>query len=84
MVRHIRANRERHRRELQERSALAYSQACFTGRVFAGGGKPLPEVWEAFPFWTEEETRELQVEKYKAIMRQYVATGGASLAQSGS
>lgn len=55
---------------------LAYCQARFTGQVFAGGGKPLPEVFEAFPFWTDDETRALQLEKYLNIMKQYTARGG--------
>lgn len=83
IVLHIRAHRERHHRELQERAMLAYCQAHFTGQVFAGGGKPLPEVFEAFPFWTEEETKAMQLEKYWNIMKQYAARGGGVSAQAG-
>lgn len=35
-----------------------------------------PEIWEAFPFWTDEEVRSLRVEKYRRIMDKYVAVGG--------
>ena len=35
-----------------------------------------PEIWEVFPFWTDEEVRELKVAKYRRIMDKYVAAGG--------
>lgn len=35
-----------------------------------------PEIWEVFPFWTDEEVRFLKVEKYRKIMDKYVAAGG--------
>lgn len=36
-------------------------------------GKHLPEVYEAFPFWSEEEVREAKLAKYRRIMEQYAA-----------
>jgi hypothetical protein len=35
----------------------------------------LDEVYECFPFWTEEETRALKVEKYRGMLEQ-MASGG--------
>jgi hypothetical protein len=35
----------------------------------------LDEVYECFPFWTEEETRELKLEKYRGMLEQ-MAGGG--------
>ena len=80
---HIRSHRQQHRRELQERAVLAYHQSHVTGLVFSGSGKPLPPVYEEFPFWTEEETVEMEREKYMNIMMQYAARGGGKRAAAG-
>lgn len=82
IVMHIRSHRERHRRDLQELSQLAYCQSHLTGLVFSGGGKPLPPVYEVFPFWTKEETLELERKKYMDIMMQYAARGGGKRAEA--
>lgn len=80
---HIRSHRQQYRRELQECAVLAYHQSYMNGLVFSGSGKPLPPVYEAFPFWTEEETVAMEREKYRNIMMQYAARGGGIHAAAG-
>ncbi|MCD7770135.1 MAG: hypothetical protein LUH36_08500 [Oscillospiraceae bacterium] len=72
----IQAYHERLRRERQGLAVIAYQQAGLTARHFGGKGTKLPAVWEAFPFWSEEETRAMQLEKYRAIMRRHKARDG--------
>lgn len=67
--------RERQRREHQVLAVIAVNEACYFGHVIAGEGK-LPEIYEAFPFWTEEEIKEAKLEKYRRIMERYAAKGG--------
>lgn len=62
---------ERERRQGKLLALAAVRQAELTARAF-GGGK-LPEVWEAFPFWKEEEVRSLRLAKYRAIMERHAA-----------
>lgn len=67
------ARREGERRRNQQRSVIAWVQAQLTGLAMAG--EQLPEVWEAFPFWNEEEIKEMKLEKYRRIMERYAAAG---------
>ncbi|MCD8381550.1 MAG: hypothetical protein LUC30_01325 [Clostridiales bacterium] len=71
----VQAYSERQRREGQQRSIVAARQAERTGLMFSGSGKKLPEVYETFPFWTEEEIKALQVEKVRNIMNRWAASG---------
>lgn len=65
--------RERERQQMQCQAVIAYQQVGLLAEVF-GGGK-IREVYEIFPFWEEEEIRELKVEKYRQIMERYACAG---------
>ena len=65
--------RERRRREHQSESVIAARAAYYGALALCGNGKPLPEVYELFPFWTEEEIKACKVEKYRAIMMRHAA-----------
>lgn len=54
---------------------IAQRQAQLISAYVAGEGNGV-EVYEAFPFWTEEEEKELRIQKYKQIMERWVATTG--------
>ncbi|MCD8086924.1 MAG: hypothetical protein LUF28_11575 [Clostridiales bacterium] len=44
----------------------------YTGHVLGSKkGKELPEVYDCFPFWTEEEIRQLKAEQVKSIMTRW-------------
>lgn len=70
----VRANEERRRRGGQFFASVAAGEAVMVASQFSKGTNP--EIWEVFPFWTDEEVRELKVAKYRRIMGQYVAAGG--------
>lgn len=67
-----RAYRERQRREHQALAVIEHTHALMVGQVFSPGSH-VPPVYEAFPFWTEEEIKEMKVAKYKAIMQRHAA-----------
>lgn len=63
---------ERNRREHQAQAVLAAGQAVYTGHVLGSKkGKELPEIYDCFPFWTEEEIRQLKAEQVKNIMNRW-------------
>jgi hypothetical protein len=66
----IEAVRERRRREHKNRAVIAYNQAMVIGSLFAEG-VTAPEIYDAFPFWTEAEIKQMQLEKYKALMQRW-------------
>lgn len=70
------AQAEGHRRHLQALAAMAYRETLLSGAVFNPKMKRLPEVYEAFPFWTEDEIKDMKLQKYRAIMMRHVARGG--------
>lgn len=70
----VRANGERRRREGQFLASVSAGEAVMIASQFSKDAHP--EIWEAFPFWTDEEVRSLRVEKYRRIMDKYVAAGG--------
>ncbi|MCD8333795.1 MAG: hypothetical protein LUC35_00255 [Clostridiales bacterium] len=74
IVEQVQAKTERDRREHQQQAAIAYRQAELTAMAVRGG-KQLPDLWEAFPFWTDEETKNMLVAKYKARMERWAASG---------
>lgn len=65
------ARREARRRKNQERSVIAYQQAGLIARGMVEG--KLPEIYEVFPFWNEEEIREMKLEHWRAVMERYAA-----------
>lgn len=67
---------ERERRQGKLLAVAAMRQAELTARALGGGR--LPEVWEAFPFWTEEEIQGMRLQKYRHIMERYAASGAGS------
>lgn len=69
----IRANRARERRRDQNLSIIAHRHAILIAGLVTG--HPATEVYNHFPFWTEEETTEMQVQKYKNIMQRHAAQG---------
>lgn len=62
----IQARRERERERLQSLSVVAWAQAAVTARCVLEGKQG--EVYESFPFWSEEEVRALRVEKYRSVL----------------
>ena len=66
---------ERQRREHKMQAIIAQRQAQLISAYVAGEGNSV-EVYEVFPFWTEEEEKELRIQKYKQIMERWVATTG--------
>lgn len=67
-----RAYRERQRREHQALAVIEHTHAILIGHVISPNGH-VPAVYEAFPFWTREETEEMKVAKYRAIMERHAA-----------
>lgn len=67
----IRGWRERERERCQHNAAIARTHALLINCAISGGR--FPEVWEAFPYWTEEEVKAAQVQKYRRIMQQHAA-----------
>lgn len=76
IIEQVRAYSDRRRRECQQLARIAYAESGMIAVRFSGKGKQIPEIWEVFPFWTDEEVQELKVEKYRRIMEKYAATGG--------
>lgn len=70
----VQADNERRRRNGQLLAYVANGEAEMIASRF-GSGRSIPEVWEVFPFWTEEEVSEFRVEKYRRIMEKYAAGG---------
>lgn len=75
VVETILARREGERRAAQRLSIIAYREAELMARALLTGR--LPEVYEAFPFWEEEEIKRMKLEKYRKIMEAYAAGGKA-------
>lgn len=58
---------------LQRQSEIAYSLALLNNQLL--GGKK-PEIYEVFPFWTDDEVTEIKLAKYRQIMERHAAKGG--------
>ena len=69
----LRARREGERRRSQCAALIAWEQAALTARAVLDG--KLGEVYECFPFWTEEEIRALRVEKYRELLERMAGRG---------
>lgn len=72
----IRAYRERKRRDGKNLSVVAAGCAQYVA-AYLGGGQ-VPDLSEVFPFWTDEERKQMKVEKYRRIMERYAAAGGGA------
>lgn len=68
----IKAAQERELVSLKHASIIAYQHASLTGSLFSGNN---PEIYEVFPFWTDEEVTAAKVEKYMKRMRVIAAKG---------
>ncbi len=69
----VRAHRRRTRERGQMLSVIAARAAERAAQCLAG--ERLPPVYEHFPFWTEDEVRALEVERYRQIMQRHAAAG---------
>lgn len=69
----LETGRERERRLLQGLALVAQGHAVLISHIL--GGKALPEVWECFPFWTEEEIRRARLERYRTLMCRLAGQG---------
>ena len=69
----IRADRERQKRRGQDLAAVAAGGARFVA-AYLGSGK-VPDLADVFPFWSEEERKQMQLNKYKKMMER-LAGGG--------
>lgn len=67
----ILARQEGHRRRMQDEAVVAYQQAGLIARAVVEG--KMPEIYEVFPFWTEEEVRQMKLEHWKRVMERYAA-----------
>ena len=68
----IRIYNERERRKHQHEANTAFRQAELISMwVWKNDGDI--NVSDIFPYWNEKEKRQAELEKYKAIMRRYVA-----------
>lgn len=61
----------RQRRWLQQLSLIAYRHSMLV--ALALSGQSLPAVEEAFPFWSEEELKELRLSRYRKMMERLAA-----------
>lgn len=77
----LRARREGERRRQQCAALIAWEQAGLIARAVLEGS--LGEVYECFPFWTEEEVRALRVEKCRALLERMAACRRSSGVSSG-
>ena len=64
---------ERERLREQRLAVIAHAQAALTARCVLEGS--IGEAYEYFPFWTEEETRALKVEKYRELLEKMAGSG---------
>lgn len=63
MAAYINGYRQRIREKMQNQSLIAYYQAGLIATLFSGKKGDVPCVWDVFPFWTEEETEELDQQR---------------------
>ncbi len=66
--------REREERHMQLEAMIAYQQVGLIAGALAG--ERAPDLYEAFPLWSEEEIRQMKLEKYRRIMARYAAAKG--------
>ena len=52
---------------------VAVGEAHMVAAHFSDGANP--EIWEVFPFWTDEEVTRCKVEKYKRLMWRHAGGG---------
>lgn len=72
----VEARRGRRRVLGQQQALIAWEQAGLTAQAVLAG--KLPPVYECFPFWTEEEVRQLRLEQYRSLLEGLAARKGRS------
>lgn len=70
----VKAFHERKRRENQDRSIIAMSQAQLMTAYIAGKGSDL-KVYDVFPYFSNEEKKEMLLAEYKSKMFRIAAKG---------
>ncbi|MCD8160173.1 MAG: hypothetical protein LUE61_03140 [Clostridiales bacterium] len=73
LVSAVEGMQERERLRCRGQALIALGQARLTAHALGGG--QMPEVWEVFPFWSEEEIRAARIEKYRRRMERHAAAG---------
>lgn len=69
MLHYIEFHREKERRKLQDQSIIAYYQAMLiAGSVING---ECGEVFEHFPYWTEDEILDIRANQAMAYFNQF-------------
>lgn len=74
LVSFVKAFHERKRRENQDKAIIAMSQAQLITAYIAGKGKDL-KVYDVFPYFTNEEKKEMLLAEYKSKMLRIAAKG---------
>lgn len=72
----VRGWREKEHERCQHQANIARTHALLINCALSGGS--FPEVWEAFPYWTEEEIMAVRREKYRRIMERHAARKAVS------
>lgn len=70
----VNAYRERQRRENQDKAVIAMRQAQLITAYIAGKGSDL-KVYDIFPYFTNEEKKDMLLAEYKAKMLRIAAKG---------
>lgn len=70
----VNAYRERQRRENQDKAVIAMRQAQLITAYIAGKGSDL-KVYDVFPYFSNEEKKDMLLAEYKAKMIQIAAKG---------
>lgn len=70
----VNAYRERQRRENQDKAVIAMRQARIITAYIAGKGSDL-KVYDVFPYFTDEEKKEMLLAEYKTKMFRIAAKG---------
>lgn len=67
VIAYVDAYNERKRREYQNLSVIAKAEAYMTAVYLSGEGKNT-DIYDVFPFWTQDEMDKLTVQKYKNML----------------
>lgn len=67
VIEFVNASRERKRREYQNLAVIAKAEAYLTAVYLSGDGKDI-EIYDVFPYWTQDEIATLKVQKYKNML----------------
>lgn len=73
LLEYIRAVNERKRREHQHSASIAYHQAYLISKLISDGGGT--KLYEAFPYWNEEEINQFRIEELGHYMRSQAQRG---------